>query len=189
MFIRRKTNLKARRGATLLELMIASVVSSMVMGAVAALMWTSGRAIKTVYGQTRTRSSRMRAIDQIRYTLANAEIGSVAEFDAVYEPPEEGETEQGELAGYHRIDFIDPTNGGGGSTFFFNAGDETLFYDADTGDGTSAAAILTGPVDVLFEVEAAELVRIRVKTSSVNTYGGDVDTQDGETLVYLRNTP
>lgn len=186
---RSKTGLTARRGTSLLELMIASVVSSMVMGAVAMLMWTSGRAIKTVYGQTRTRSARMRAIDQIRYTLANAEIGSVVEYDAQYEPPPEGSGDPPTLIGYHRIDFTDPTNGAGTSTFFFNSGNDTLFYDADTGDGTPAAAILTGPVDVLFQIEAAELIRIRVKTSSVNTYGGDVDTQDGETLVYLRNIP
>lgn len=170
------------RGMTLVEVMISVAISSMTMMAVFSLMWTSGRAIKELYGQTRTRSSRMIALDQIKYRLVDAEIGSVVEYQADTD-------DQGVLIGYHRIDFIDPTNGGVTSSFIFNEATNTLTYDDNTGDTVPAVAVVRGPLNITFEVVSPEIVQLNVKTEATLTYGNDIDTQEGETKVYLRNTP
>lgn len=178
----------AARGFTLVELMISVFISGLVMMAVASLMFISARTIKEMYGQTRTRSSRMRALDQIRYRLANAQIGSLTEFQAEYIDTD-GDGIDDELVGFHRIEFVDPTHGGVTSAFIFTPSNYTLSYDVDVNDTVSAITIVEGPIDITFEAESAEVIAIKVKTASTNTYGGDVDTQDGEMKVYLRNIP
>jgi prepilin-type N-terminal cleavage/methylation domain-containing protein len=156
-------------GMTLPELMIAIAISSAVSFAVMSLQIFSGKAIKEIQGQTRTRASRMRAIDQIRFRLFNARIGSC-------EITQDG----------HRLEFNDPNKGATTSAFFF-AG-ETLFYDEDVADGAAALSLVRGPIDITFELESGgALVKLKVKTSSTMKYA-DVDIQDGETVVYLRNT-
>src|SRR5436305_1954558 len=85
-----------RRGFTMLEMVIAMSISSLVMIAVAVVQCFSGRAIKEMYGQTRTRSSRLIAIDQIRYRLVNAKVGS-----CTY-------TNGDDTSGYTQIDYLDP---------------------------------------------------------------------------------
>ena len=76
---------QGRRGFTLVEVLIASAIATVVMAAVVFVQYTSGRTIKEVYGQTRTRSSRKMALDQIRYRLTMAEIGSVSITDKTTE--------------------------------------------------------------------------------------------------------
>lgn len=159
---------RTRAGMTLTELMVAVAIASVVSFAVISLQIISGHTIKEVNGQTMTRSSRMRSIDQIRYKLYNARIGScvVTEND-------------------HRLEFEDPNLGGVTSAFFFE--NETLFYDDDIDDATPARNLVNGPIDITFGLESAgALVRLKVKTSSEMAHA-DVDVQDGETLIYLRN--
>lgn len=167
---------RGQKGFTLIELMFAIAISSLVMVAVASLQYISGRAIKDVYGETRTRQSRTMSLDQIRYRLCNAEVGTLS----VSQPNEEGN-------GYHRIEFVDPNLGGGTSVFYFVPTTRTLYYDGDIDDDTAAVEAVVGPIDVAFETRSSgELIYLYVKSTSAMA-GGDVDTQDGETLVYLRN--
>jgi prepilin-type N-terminal cleavage/methylation domain-containing protein len=161
---------KSRRGFTLVELMIATAITSLVMVAVAALQYISGRFIVETYGQTRTRSSRMRAIDQIYYRLCDARSNSTI-------------TSQGG----RRIDFTDPGLGGHASSFSFDTGTKSLYYDDDVSDGKPAIGVVNGPIDITFESQAAgALTVLRVKSASQMSRG-DVDTQEGQTSVYLRN--
>ena len=158
------------RGMTLVEVMIGASISMMVIGVVVGLMFISGRSIKEIYGQTRTRSARMMALDQIRYRLVNAQIGSV----------QISEEE-------HRITFRDPRFGGATSSFSFDPNTRTLFYDDVVGDTQSPMAVVTGPIDITFEVlQAGALINLKVKSASHMKYA-DIDEQDGETVVYLRN--
>ena len=151
-------------------MMIAVSVSSLVMMGIYSLQLISGRSIKEIYGQTRTRSSRMRALDQIRYRLCEARIGTV-------------NVSQGD----HRIEFVDPNLGGNASAFFFVEPTNTLFYDIDINDGAPAVSVLRGPIDITFDLQSAgAMVQLRVK-SQAHMAHGDVDVQDGETTVYLRN--
>ncbi len=159
-----------RRGFTLTELMIAAAVSGLVIMAAASLQFVGARTSQEVFGQTRMRSARMQAIDQIRYRLSEARVGSCT-------ISEEG----------RRIDFVDPNFGGAGSRFFFTEDQKTLFYDNDISDGTDAVAVTRGPINITFQAESGgALVRVRVKSASGLKYG-DVDEQDGEVAVYLRN--
>lgn len=162
--------LRRRRGFTLTEVMISVAISSLVMTAVFSMQFISGRAIKEVYGQTRTRSSRMRAIDQIHYRLVNASLGSVVISQED-----------------HRITFVDPNLGGATSAFFFSPDTDTLSYDDDIGDTVPARAVAVGPIDITFEEQVGgAIVYVRVKSASHMAYA-DVDKQDGEIAVHLRN--
>jgi hypothetical protein len=111
----------------------------------------------------------MGALDQIRYRLVEAQIGTVTITN-----------------GDRRIEFVDP-NLGTTSSFFFDAGDSKLFYDDDIDDGTDEIEVIDGPIDLTFETEEeGALVKLNVRTQAPIGFG-DVDTQDGETVVYLRN--
>lgn len=166
-----------RRGFTLTELMISIAISSLVMVGVMSVQWISGRGIKEMYGQTRTRSSRMRGLDQIRYKLIEAKIGSV-----VLSQPNSAGT------AYHRIEFKDPRLGGVTSTFYFNSTTNTLYYDDDIAGGGAAYSVVLGPIDITFKTESAgAIVDLYIKTSATMVMG-DVDIQDGETAIYLRNS-
>ena len=158
------------RGYSLVELMMAVGVSSLVMISVAYMQYFSGRTIKELYGQTRTRCSRMIALDAIRYRLMNARIGScVVSYSN------------------HQIQFTDPTLGGGYSTFSFNQEQRKLYYNKNTHDGLPAVVVASGPIDVSFQVlNAGEVIQISVRSASDMDYGS-VDTQDGQTSIYLRN--
>ena len=160
----------SRRGFTIAEMMVASAITSFVMVAVASFQYMSARAIKEVSGQTRTRSMRMQALDKIRYRLVNAQIGSC-------------------VVGYNGqlIRFVDPNLGGAVSAFFFVQSTNELYYDDDIGDATAAKAIVEGPIDVNFELqELGAVITLRI-TSASHATDGQVDVEDGETAVYLRN--
>lgn len=161
---------RSRRGLTLIEVMIASVISLMITGTAVGIMWSSGVGIKEMYGQTRTRSSRMIALDAVRYRLAEAQIGSVSITDS-----------------NHRIEFEDPNLGGATSAFFFNPESRTLWYDDDIDDATAEIEAVQGPIDFTFESQNAGAVILLRVESAEDMAHGDVDTQDGETAVYLRN--
>lgn len=166
----KRTFRRLTRGFTLAEVLIGVSISTAVMMGVVSLQYISARTIKEIYGQTRTRSSRMRALDQVYYRLGNARIGSV-------------EISQNE----HRIEFKDPLLGGDTSAFYFVEMTETLFYDDDIDDSTPAIEAARGPIDVTFEIDqAGALISLKVKSQAYMAYG-DVDIQEGETAVYLRN--
>lgn len=161
-----------RRGITLMEVLISSVISGMVSAMIVWLMFQAALTSKDMYAETRTRATRMSALDQIRYRLVEAQIGSV-------------EITQSN----RRIEFIDP-NLGVTSAFFFNDDQQTppntLFYDQDV-DNSDPRAVVEGPIDLTFETESAgAIVVLNVRTQAPIGFG-DVDTQDGETVVYLRN--
>lgn len=160
------------RGVTLVELMISAAISVLVTGIVVYIMYQSTATTKDMYAETRTRSTRMRAIDEIRYRLIEARIGSLKITDA-----------------NRRIRFVDP-NLDTTSEFYFVVDTRTLFYDDDIDDAEDAVAVVRGPIDLEFEHDMGDplssIVHVNVRTAAPVGMG-DVDTQDGETLVYLRN--
>ncbi|MCL5270279.1 MAG: prepilin-type N-terminal cleavage/methylation domain-containing protein [bacterium] len=165
-----------RAGLTLVEVMIALAISSLVMIAVASLQYMSGRIIKDTYGEAQTRSLRMRTLDQIRYRLARATTDSIAVT----------------VSG-HQLTFRDPV-ADTVCQFAFNPDTRILTYDDDLDDYQPAREIVKGPIDITFDIEhdpisgvTLPVVRLTVKSAS-HTASGDVDTQDGETSIYLRNT-
>lgn len=161
---------RQRRGFTLTEVMISVAITSVVMASVASLQYVSARTVKEIYEQTNVRATRLRALDVLRYRLSNAQIGTAQVF-----------------SGNNRIEFIDPNLGGITSAFFYSGSDDTLYYDRDIDDGDAAVDVVEGPIDVTFELqEAGAVILLKVKTQS-HLAGGDVDIQDGETAIYLRN--
>jgi len=159
----------ALRGLTLVETMISSVIFALVTAVVVWLMFQTALTSKDMFAETHTRATRMRALDEIRYQLMEAQIGSVAISQ-----------------NNRRIEYVDP-NLATTSVYFFNPQSGTLFYDADIGDGTPATGVASGPIDLTFEsIEEGAIVRLNVRTSAEVGFG-DVDTQEGETLIYLRN--
>jgi prepilin-type N-terminal cleavage/methylation domain-containing protein len=171
----RPRTLSRRRGFTLLELMIAISISTLVVSAVISLQYITAKNIKDLYGQTRTRSSRMIALDKIRYRLTNAKVGTCVVSNA-----------------NHRIEFKDPNLGGVTSTFYFSPDTRTLFYDRNISDGSTPDEIVSGPIDVTFQLQEPNnlgfctIILLKVRSSS-DTSCGDVDLQDGNTSIYLRN--
>jgi len=146
----------------------------------------SVRTIKNLYGPTRARSSRMQALNQIRFRLADAQIGTCTVSD-----------------GNHRIRFHDPNLGAGViSEFQFNPDQKTLYYDDDVGGGSGARAVVKGPIDITFTLGSTwldapsytvyrgtdSIVTLYVQTSSELAYSR-IDLKEGETVVYLRNCP
>jgi hypothetical protein len=62
-------------------------------------------------------------------------------------------------------------------------------YDEDISDSVSPVEVAQGPIDLTFELDidsSGGLVRVLVK-SAADVAFGDVDEQDGETAIYLRN--
>lgn len=166
--------LRAKRGFTLAEVMIAMAISTLVLIAVMTTQYISARGIKEVYGQTRTRSSRMRGLDQIRYRLADAQIGTI-------------NLSQASADGFHRIEFDDPNLLGATSAFYFVSATNTLFYDDDINDADAAVEVVEGPIDISFDTQSGgAIILLKIKTAAAMVLG-DVDTQDGETAIYLRN--
>lgn len=174
---------RATRGLTLIELMIAVGISSLVMVGVVSLQYISARTIKELYAPTRSRSVRMIALNQIRFRLCNAKIGSCVVSDT-----------------NHRIQFEDPTLGASVvSEFYFNTSNRTLYYDADIAN-SDPQEVANGPINITFTLGSTDLdvpnhtvylgtdaiVTVYVQTSSELAYA-NVDTRDGETAVYLRN--
>lgn len=165
---------RCRRGLSFVEVMIAMSVMGLSSLALTGVMRTSALTIKDIYAITRGRSIRMIAIDQVRYRLAEASRGSVTILDA-------GNT----------IRFVDP-NLVTTSEFSFDAAAETLSYDDDINDGTEPIIVSTGPIELTFEAvnlgneeEAAVLLSVR---SGEDIAFGDIDSQDGDTRIYLRNS-
>lgn len=202
---------KRRIGFTMAEMSVAIAISGIVAVAVTELMMLSARAIKSISAQTRTRSARMISIDQIRYQLANCEIGSVVGTIPATDDNGNQILEKLDTNGdgtpdtvfpaFHGIQFTDPTRNDAQGSFTFipdprvhdNSfrGDPQgeLMYDADTGDATPPIRVARGPVNVTFVIERDEIIRLRVRTAATVRYAGEVDTQDGVTKIYLRNQP
>lgn len=164
------------RAMTYIEMMISMGIGSLIMVVIVSLQSASGRAIKEMYGQTRTRSARMIALDQIRYRLVDARAGTLTFSQA-----------NPDGSGFHQVDFIDPNLGGVTSRFQFDPATVTLTYDSNIADGTAPQSVIRGPIDVSFEPQnAGAIVVIRTRSSAIMS-PGDVDIQDGQTIVYLRN--
>ncbi len=168
-----KLNLRGRRGRrgfTLAEVIIAVGITSMVMLVMTSLQFMSARTSRELMGKTHMRASRMQAIDAVRYRLVNARIGScIIDMDA------------------RRIRFEDPNLPGTTSGFIFNPSQRTLFFDDELGSGDPPLPVARGPIDITFEAqEGGAVVLIRVKSASSMPYQ-DLDEQEGEVAVYLRN--
>ena len=174
--MKRLAHTRHRRGFTLSEMMIAVAISSMVMVAVASMQYLCARAHKELYGVSNTRSSRAQSIAAIRFRLCNARVGSVVGFSL---------TADGES--YHEIRFVDPNLGGVTSAFRYDDGNRILYYFHDVSDSSNMRVLVRGPIDISFAPQpGGTLVLIKVKTLSDMVHA-DVDVQDGETMVYLRN--
>lgn len=175
------------RGFTLMELMIAAVISGMVMLSVLSIQYITARTINDVYNPTRSRSVRMNALNQIRFRLCDARVGSVEILDA-----------------NHRIQFEDPNLSKAAgrvirSEFFFDTAKRTLFFDEDV-DNLNPFKVARGPINITFFKGTTALdppdfkiykntdsvVTVLVETSHELSYS-KVDLRDGETVVYLRN--
>lgn len=167
---------RLRRGFTITEMAVAMAVGSVVFATVGAIQYISARSVSEIYGQAHTRSSRMQALDQIRYRICEAEIGTV-----VLSQTDPSGT------GFHRIEFDDPNIPGTTSAFWFVEADRELYYDEDIKDGVAARVVVTGPINISFDtISAGAIVQLHVRTLSDMNYA-TVDSQDGDTQVYLRN--
>jgi prepilin-type N-terminal cleavage/methylation domain-containing protein len=172
-----------RRGFTLAEMSVAIVVFVMVMASVLALQYISARTIKDLYGPMHSRSTRMNALNQIRLRLVDGKIGSCAVSDSD-----------------HRLRFQDPNKGAGvTSEFYFNAEEESLYYDDNIAASPEAQVVAEGAIDITFTLGSKDLdpagvtpfgtdavVGLHVRTSAELAYS-NVDQRDGDTVVYLRN--
>ncbi len=172
------------RGFTMVELSVAATISFMVMLSVVAIQFISARTINDLYGPTRSRTARMNALNQIRFRLCDAKMGSVVVSDAK-----------------HRIRFNNPNLGSGvTSEFYFSVEKRALYYDADISKDPRPYQVAQGPIDVTFTKGCVDLdppdyttpkgtdavVTLWVRTSADLSYSR-VDVRDGETAVYLRN--
>ncbi len=157
----------------------------MVMAAVVSAQYISARTIKDLYGPMRARSARMTALNQIRFRLADARIGSCAV------------SEYG-----HYILYTDPNIGDTSySLLYFSPGAETLYYveDLNATGSIHVESIAKGPIEINFTLGSTDLdtggvvykgvdaiVTCYVRTSERLAYS-NVDERDGETVIHLRN--
>lgn len=165
-------------GYTLMETLVSMALMMVTMSAVGAMMLLSARSTRELYAHTRGRSSRMLALDQIRYRLTDARIGTVEFLDG------------DEIDGYRTILFLNPNTGTGLSRFHYDAEMKTLFFDDDFSDGGydqfSVGDLLA---DVRFRSAAPDAAVIGVIIRTITPVGpGQVDSQEGDTLIYLRNS-
>lgn len=164
----------SRRGLSMAEVVVMMLISLLISVVVVGLMYESALAIKDMYAETRTRSTRMIALDQIRYRLSGAAIDTVTITNA-----------------NHSIEFANPNLGWGTiSRFDFIPSDRRLLYDDNVDDNVDAVEVAQGPIDLTFELDTESsggLVRLHVK-SAADVAFGDIDEQDGETAIFLRNT-
>jgi pilin/secretion family protein with methylation motif len=163
------------RGFTLAEMAVALGIHTLIMSGVASVFWLSARAVKEIYGPARSCASRISALNQIRFRLADASIGSCVFFPG---------------DNYHKIQFDDP-NLGTTSEFEFDTVSNILYYDDDTSSADDAVDLLDGPINITFRagndgVGVDALVTVFVQTSAALAYSR-VDEREGETVVYLRN--
>jgi len=171
-------------GFTLIEVLVASAITVMVLLAVVYLFYIGAITTKEIYGPTRSRSARMIAFNEIRFRLCDARIGSCSVLD-----------------NGHEIQFIDPNDKSGGtdviSKLYFVTAQRILYYKKNNG---APIVIAKGPINITFTLGSTDLdvpnhlvflgteslVTVYVQTSSELSYS-KVDTRDGETVVYLRN--
>lgn len=162
---------RRRRGFTLTEVMVAAAISGMMMGVLAILQYMGARTSHELSGKTHMRTARMQAIDAVRYRLVDARIGSCVIDN-------EG----------RRMNFENPSQPGTTSRFYFVEADRTLYFDDNVGSGDAAAPIARGPINITFvSQEGGAVILVKVKSSSDMPYQ-DIDEQEGEVAVYLRNS-
>lgn len=186
----------ATRGFTMIELVVASAISVLVLSGVMALQYLSARTAQELYGPTDSRSQRMIALNHLRLTLTEAKVGSCVVSD----------TTVGSASG-HRIRFVDPNQQAVGwktgdpvitSEFYFNTTQKLLYYNPNIASG-SGSIVARGPINILFTLGTLDLdpahttymgtdgcVTLYVLTEAALAYS-KVDTRDGETVIYLRN--
>lgn len=191
-FKNRLARRRSRLGMTMVELVIALSISGLLMIIVAGLQLISGRAIKDLYNQTRTRSSQMRAIDQIRYRLADAKpidmdlanghladgstisIDIPTDTDLQEDPPGSGifkklpVEQKVDVMAYRTIEFQNPNVGDNKwSRFSFDATAHKLYYQADKDDGSPPISVVDGPIDVRFvPLESGAVVQLLVRSQA-----------------------
>ncbi|MBN1902139.1 type II secretion system protein [Candidatus Sumerlaeota bacterium] len=184
----KKENMRRFRtgGFTILEVVISITITGMILAAVISLQYLSTRTIQDMYGPMRARSVRMNALNQIRFRLCDAKIGSCVVSDS-----------------NHRIRFEDPNLAVGGnaitSEFYFDTNSKTLYFKENV-DTSEPWAVAKGPINITFTPGSRFLdppnyqvyngteavVTVFVQTSAELAYS-NVDIRDGETVIYLRN--
>lgn len=162
-----------RRGSTMAEVTIMSAISLLISIVAADLMYETSLTVKEVYAETRTRATRSIALDQVRYQLSGAVLDTV------------------EITNANRtIEFGNRKNGWDTvSRFVFLPSVRKLFYDDDISDNQGAVVVASGPIDLTFELDdqgANGLIRVKVKSAAEVAFG-DIDEQQGETSIFLRN--
>jgi prepilin-type N-terminal cleavage/methylation domain-containing protein len=173
-------------GFTLIEVLVASAITVMVLLAVVYLFYIGALTTREIYGPTRSRSARMIAFNEIRFRLCDARIG-IGNCSV--------------LDNGHQIQFIDPNNGNDvKSELHFNDVQRKLYYKKNIDTAGDPIVIAKGPINITFTLGSTDLdvpnhllflgigsvVTVYVQTSSELSYS-KVDTRDGETVVYLRN--
>lgn len=149
-----------------------SIVGMVVLGA----LGEGGVTAKSLIDKGRSRAARMRVMDQIRYRLVEARIGTPAVSDS-----------------NHRLEFQDP-NLETTSAFQFVTATRELLYDRDVSRKESGENPMFGgvkvadvPFDLIFSIrKSGALIAVRMG-ASVGSGIGEGDGPSGETLVYLRN--
>ncbi|NQU41647.1 type II secretion system protein, partial [bacterium] len=112
-----KTRPFQRRGVSLTELMVSLSIFGFILAGATAIFLLSTRTIKEIYGPTRSRAARMAALNQIRFRLCDARIGS-----CVFFPDEDN----------RRLRYVDPSlPGTPTSEFYFDSDPDNpqLYYD------------------------------------------------------------
>jgi len=170
----KKTNIlgasRKRRGMTLAETVVAMLIASIISLAVSGLIYATGISFKQLYSDTRARSTRMIALDQVRFRLSSARIGSVRIKD-------EG----------RRIDFSDPNLRGARSMFLFDGESGRLMYDDDIKDSEKPVMVAEGPITLSFKLaEGGTMIVMSMATFSDMKLKHD-RTENGSTSIYLRN--
>lgn len=156
-------------GMTMPEVMIAVSISAVVFIALVYMQIASARSTRTHYSQARSQTQRQQALDQLRYTVMMARIGSATVLD-------NGRT----------LQFVNPNLGAGTiSSFFFQ--NNSLFYDEDISDADPAIEKTTDLDDVWFEVvPPGATVVIHVENSS-NLEAFNTIVENNQIGLFLRN--
>lgn len=183
---------KNKQAFTLLELIVAISISTVIMISVVTFMLISAKYIKEIYGPSRARLVRTNILNQIHFLVCDARVGSTSVSD-----------------NGNRLRFIDPNNAQNGvdvtSEFFFDANadpaERHFYFQRDITEDATRRIIARAPipVNISFQLGSREvdpnkqlylgkdtLVTVMVKTVAEYSYA-DVDTRDGETVFYLRN--
>lgn len=159
----------SRYAMTLVEMVIAFSLLSLVFLAVAALQIMTARNSDAMYDDARGRTDRLAALERIAYELMMADTGSVSISN-----------------NDQRLEFNNP-NLGSGVTSRFDFANNALTFDEDIDDGQAAEVIK----DNLDSVTFAEVIPWTVYSFTIGNstmqFRANTINESIQTEVYLRN--